>query len=94
MSEIFHPLNRRVLVLPDEKEKKEEKTASGIVLPDTAKEPTKPTGTMMDWAPDCEMEHNSKMRVMYNLYGYDEIELEGKKYHLLPETDLIGYYAG
>jgi len=86
---MIKPLNNRVLVLPDEAETK---TASGIIIPETAKE--KPgKGTVIVTAKGTEevpMDVNPGDRVMYGKYAGSEVELEGKTYLMVRQDDIIG----
>jgi co-chaperonin GroES (HSP10) len=86
----FVPLNKRVVIRPDKVDKVTARP-SGIVLT-APNDDGKPTGTLLSWSEDCEMPHESGVRLMYNLYGYDRITEDGEELHVLPEADLIGYY--
>jgi chaperonin GroES len=89
----IRPLADRVLVEPVEKE---ETTASGIVLPETAKE--KPQegvvlavgpGRLMDDGTRAPMEVKVKDRVLYAKYGGTELKRDDKKYLILGEKDIL-----
>ena len=82
------PLADRVLILPDVAE---EKSAGGIILPDSAKE--KPlrgkvvaTGT---GTKDEEMVVKAGDTVLYGKYAGTEIELEGEKYLIMRQSDIL-----
>ncbi|HMS67813.1 MAG TPA: co-chaperone GroES [Saprospiraceae bacterium] len=82
------PINDRVVVKPADAE---EKTAGGIILPDTAKEkPQK--GTVVAVGPGKE---GSKMTVkkgdtvLYGKYAGQEISYEGKDYLIMREDDIL-----
>lgn len=89
----LRPLDDRVIV---EQSEAEEKTAGGIVLPDTAKEkPTRGTvmavgpGKMLDTgnrAPMCVKVGNT---VLYGKYAGTEVDVSGKKYYVLRENDIL-----
>jgi chaperonin GroES len=88
------PLADRVVVRQHEAE---EKTASGIVLPDTAKEkPTK--GKVIAVGPgkqdDSGKRHEVACRVgdtvVYGKYSGTEVEVDGTKFVILRESDLLG----
>lgn len=88
------PLADRVIVKPSEAE---EKTKSGIYLPDAAKE--KPTlGKVIAVGPGKVDEKGKRMElsvrngdtVYYGKYSGTEVEVEGTKYVILRETDLLG----
>ncbi|MFY7862029.1 MAG: co-chaperone GroES [Chitinophagales bacterium] len=82
------PLADRVLVLPAEAE---EKTASGIIIPDTAKE--KPQrGTVVAAGPGKVDEPTTVKvgdTVLYGKYSGTEIQVEGKDYLMMRESDIF-----
>ena len=87
------PLGDRLIVEPIEQE---EMTASGIVLPETAKE--KPMqGKVLAIGPGARKEDGSRIAmdvstgdtVLYAKYGGIEVKLENKKYLILKETDVL-----
>jgi chaperonin GroES len=88
MSVKIKPLADRVLVLPMEAE---EKTASGIYIPDTAKEkPQK--GTVIAVGPgtkDVTMEVKVKDVVLYGKYAGTEINVGGKDYLMMKQSDIL-----
>lgn len=88
------PLNDRVLVIRMEKE---EKTAGGIVIPDTAKE--KPQeGRVVAVGPgkwdDCgnriSLEVKEGDRVVFGKYAGTEIKIDGEKHIFMREDDILG----
>jgi chaperonin GroES len=89
MSVSFKPLADRVLV---ETAPAEEKTASGIFIPDSAKE--KPLqGTIVavgNGKKDEPMTVKVGDKVMYGQYSGQEISLDGKKYLIMKEADIFG----
>ena len=82
------PLHDRVIVKPAAAE---EKTAGGIIIPDTAKE--KPQrGTIIAAGPgkkDEPMTVKSGDTVLYGKYAGTEISLEGEDYLIMRESDLL-----
>ena len=82
------PLADRVLVKPAEAE---EKTASGIINPDSAKE--KPLKGEIIAAgkgtKDEEMVLKPGDHVLYGKYAGTEIELEGTKYLIMRQSDVL-----
>lgn len=89
MSEVkIKPLADRVLVEPKEAE---EKTASGIFIPDTAKE--KPQRGKVIAAgigtKDVTMEVKVGDEVLYGKYAGTEISLEGKDYLIMKQSDIL-----
>ncbi|MFN3272071.1 MAG: co-chaperone GroES [Cloacibacterium caeni] len=89
MSVNFKPLADRVLVEPVQAETK---TASGIIIPDTAKE--KPQeGTVVAVGPGKKDEPTTVKvgdRVLYGKYAGSELKLDGKDYLIVRESDLLG----
>lgn len=82
------PLADRVLVKPAEAE---EKTASGIIIPDSAKE--KPLKGEIIAAgkgtKDEEMVLKPGDHVLYGKYAGTEIELEGTKFLIMRQSDVL-----
>ncbi len=89
MSTTFKPLADRVLI---ETVAAEEKTASGIFIPDTAKE--KPLqGTVVavgNGKVDEPMTVKVGDSVIYGQYSGTEIKLDNKKYLIMKEADIYG----
>jgi chaperonin GroES len=93
MSISLKPLGNRVVVEPIEQE---EMTASGIVLPETAKEkPQK--GTVLAVGPGDRDEDGNRIpmdvkegdTVLFAKYSGTEIKMDGKKLLILRESDLL-----
>lgn len=89
MSTTFKPLADRVLIEPAPAE---QVTASGIIIPDTAKE--KPLrGTVIaagNGKKDEPMSVNVGDTVMYGQYSGTEIKMDGKTYLIMRESDIYG----
>lgn len=92
------PLEDRVLVKPIESESK---TASGLYLPETAKE--KPVrgeviavgpGKRLDNGKRAEMSVKEGDQVVYGKYAGTEVEIEGVKHLILRESELLGVIGG
>ena len=97
MAAALQPLADRVLVQPIEQE---EKTKSGIFLPDTAKE--KPQegkvlavgpGKMSDDGTRIEMDVKVGDTVLYAKYGGTEIKVDGEDLMILRESDILAKKA-
>jgi chaperonin GroES len=88
MAVSIKPLADRVLVEPKEAE---EKTASGLYIPNTAKE--KPQrGTVVAAGPgkkDEPMEVKSGDEVLYGKYSGTEVTVEGKDYLIMRVSDIL-----
>jgi chaperonin GroES len=89
----LRPLADRLVVEPIERE---EMTASGIYVPETAKE--KPQegkvlavgpGRRDDKGDRIPMDVNEGDRVLYAKYGGTEVRLDDKKYLILKESDVL-----
>jgi len=82
------PLADRVLVQPMEAESK---TASGLIIPDTAKEkPQK--GTVVAAGPgtkDEEMQVKQGDVVLYGKYSGTEINVDGTDYLMMRQSDIL-----
>jgi chaperonin GroES len=81
----LQPVNQNVLL---EYEEKEEKTAGGIIIPDTAKEKPK-TAKVLGMSQIDNAEISVGDTVFFKSFGGNEIELEGKTYLLLPYADIL-----
>ena len=89
------PLGDRVIVKPLSAEEMGTTTASGIIIPDTAKE--KPEqGTVIAVGPG-KFENGSRIpvsvsvgdRVMFSKYGFDEIKVQGVTYYVIAEGSIL-----
>lgn len=85
----FKPLADRVLVEPAAAE---EKTASGLYIPDTAKE--KPQRGIIvaigTGKPDEPITVKEGDTVLYGKYSGTEISIDGTDYLIMKETDIYG----
>ena len=82
------PLADRVLVVPAPAE---EKTIGGIIIPDTAKEkPLKGEVVAVgNGTKDEEMVVKVGDTVLYGKYAGTELELEGNKYLIMRQSDIL-----
>ena len=94
----LRPLEDRVVVEPKEAE---ERTAGGIVLPDTAKE--KPQrgkvlsvgpGKLLDSGERGALSVKVGDEVIYGKYAGSEIEVEGQDVKILRESDILAKVVG
>ena len=90
----FRPLHDRVLI---ESLESEEKTAGGIIIPDTAKE--KPQeGKVIAVGPGAKSEDGKTIpmdvkvgdRVLFGKWSGTEIKIDGKEYSIMKESDIMG----
>jgi len=91
MSVTFKPLADRVIIEPAPVE---QKTASGIFIPDTAKE--KPLqGTIVavgSGKKDEPMSLKPGDSVLYGQYAGTEIKIDGKNFLIMRESDVYGIF--
>ncbi|GMV82958.1 MAG: 10 kDa chaperonin [Planctomycetota bacterium] len=87
------PLGDKVLV---KRLEAEEKTAGGIVLPDTAKEKPKEgkiialgSGKTLDDGSRGEFQVKKGDRVLFSSYAGTEVKIDGEEYLLMPEEDIL-----
>ncbi|NSW45151.1 MAG: co-chaperone GroES [Bacteroidales bacterium] len=80
-------INQQVIIDLSEQQK-EQRTASGIIIPDTAKE--KPNmGKIINMSTIENAEVKVGDTVIYKAYSGTEVEFEGKKYLFLPYGDIL-----
>lgn len=85
----FKPLADRVLVEPAAAE---EKTASGIIIPDTAKEKPQKGAIVAVGTGKKDEPLNVKVgdQVLYGKYSGTEITIDGAEYLIMKESDIYG----
>ncbi len=90
---MLKPLGDRVVI---ELVEAEEKTASGIVLPDTAKEKPQEgkvvavgTGRVLDSGERVAVEVKPGDRIIFSKYAGTEVKYDGKEYLILRESDIL-----
>ena len=90
----IRPLNDRILV---KRLEEEEKTAGGIIIPDSAKE--KPAegeiiavgpGKLNDAGERVAMDVKAGDRVLFSKYGGTDVKLDGEDYLIMREDDILG----
>ena len=86
------PLSDRVLIAPAAAE---EKTVGGIIIPDTAKEkPLKGQVVAVgNGTKDEEMVLKVGDTVLYGKYSGTELEVEGEKYLIMRQSDVLAVLA-
>lgn len=90
----FKPLSNHLFIEPIEEENK---TKSGIVLPETAEKEKPIRGKIISVGPGKLNEKGERIPmsvkvgdiVLFKKYGPDEIELDGKKYLVGDEDDIL-----
>ncbi|AND37900.1 co-chaperone GroES [Cytobacillus firmus] len=90
---MLKPLGDRIII---ELVETEEKTASGIVLPDTAKEKPQEgkvvavgTGRVLENGERVALEVADGDRIIFSKYAGTEVKYEGKEYLILRENDIL-----
>lgn len=90
---MLKPLGERIIIEPVEKE---EKTTSGIVLPDSAKEKPQEgrvvavgSGRLTDQGERVALEVSEGDSVIFSKYAGTEVKYEGKEYLILREDDVL-----
>ena len=81
----IQPLGQRVLVKPLEQETR---TASGIILPETAKEKPQ-TGLVVAVGDDEDIKLKVDDRVLFAKYTGAEFKFEGVDYLLIEQNDIL-----
>jgi chaperonin GroES len=89
---MFKPLGDRILVKPG---KTEDKTKSGIYIPDTAKEQRAEgevvaIGTGLKEGKKYEFSVKVGDKVIFSKYAGDEIKIEGKEFKVMKEEEVYG----
>jgi len=94
MAKGIKPLGDRILV---KRVEAEEKTAGGIVLPDTAKEKPKEgeviavgSGKVLDNGKRVEFQVSKGDRIIFSSYAGTEVKVEGEEYLIMREEDVLG----
>ncbi len=89
----IRPLGDKVLV---KRLEAEEKTAGGIVLPDTAKEKPKRgviqavgEGKLLDSGKRGELQVSKGDEVLFTSYAGTEIKIDGEEYIIMGEEDIL-----
>ena len=94
----FRPLHDRVLV---RRVTAEEKTAGGIIIPDTAKEKPQEgevvsvgAGTINDKGEIRPLDVKAGDRILFGKWSGTEIKLDGVEYLIMKESDIMGIVEG
>jgi chaperonin GroES len=90
----FRPLHDRVLVRRIEAE---EKTAGGIIIPDTAKEKPQEgevvavgSGTRADDGKITPLDVKSGDRILFGKWSGTEVKVDGEELLIMKESDILG----
>lgn len=92
------PLADRVVVRPLTEKEAGTKSASGIIIPDSAKQEKPEQGVVVavgagKWNEDADkrvaMEVKVGDQVMFSKYGFDEVKVNGKDYYVVSESSIL-----
>lgn len=98
----IRPLNDKVIVRPLTQDEEGTTSASGIIIPDSAKKEKPEQGIVIAVGPGKFDEDGEKRipldvsvgdRVVFSKYGYDEVKYEGKEYFIVAEASILGVFT-
>lgn len=88
------PLGDRIIV---KRLAEEEKTKSGIIIPDTAKEKPQEgevvavgNGKILDNGQKVQLEVKAGDKIIFGKYAGSEIKIDGEEYLIMREEDVLG----
>jgi len=90
-----HPLGDRVLVRPEDSA--DEKSPSGIIIPDTARKEKPERGEVVaigegkrtDKGDIIAMRVKVGDTIMFSKYGFDEVKIDDKDYYIVAESNIL-----
>lgn len=90
----IRPLGDKLIV---KRVESQEKTAGGIVLPDSAKEKPKRgivmavgDGRLLDDGSRSDMQVKKNEEVLFTSYAGTEVKIDGEEYLIMDESDILG----
>lgn len=94
----FKPIGDRILVKPEGSE--DEKTPSGIFIPDTARKEKPERGLVIAVGPGKRGDDNELIpvavkvgdEVMFSKYGFDEVTINDEEYYVVSESNILGTF--
>ncbi len=98
----IRPLGDRVVVRPLTEAEAGTVSASGIIIPDTAKKEKPEQGVVVavgagKWNEDGDqrlaMDVKVGDKVVFSKYGYDEVKVDGKEYFIVSESSILGVFT-
>ena len=98
----INPLGDRVVVRPLTEEELGTVSASGIIIPDTAKKEKPAQGVVVavgegKWNEDGDarlaMSVKEGDKIVFSMYGYDEVKVEDKEYFIVSESSILGIFT-
>lgn len=98
----IRPLGDRVIVRPLTDAEAGTLSASGIIIPDSAKKEKPEQGIVIavgngKWNEDGDkriaMEVKVGDKVIFSKYGFDEVKIAGKEYFIVGEASILGIFT-
>ncbi len=98
----IRPLGDRVVVRPLTEVEAGAVSASGIIIPETAKKEKPEQGVVVavgagKWNEDGDarlaMDVAVGDRVVFSKYGFDEVKVDGKEYFIVSESSILGIFT-
>lgn len=91
----IRPIGDRVVVKPETEDEK--KTASGIIIPDTAHKEKPERGKVVAVGEGHRTEKGDVLplrvkigdNVMFSKYGFDEIKIDDEEYYIISESNIL-----
>ena len=91
----IRPLGDRVVVRPEDSA--DEKSPSGIIIPDTARKEKPERGIVVATGPGKRGDDNEVIpvsvkvgdTVMFSKYGFDEVKIDEKDYYIVSESNIL-----
>lgn len=91
----IQPLGDRVLVKPEDTS--DEKSPSGIIIPDTARKEKPERGVVVAIGPGRRTDRGEIVpmnvqvgdTIVFSKYGYDEVKIEEEDYYILAESNIL-----
>lgn len=96
------PLGDRVVVRPLTEQESGTMSASGIIIPDTARKEKPEQGIVVavgagKWNEDGDarmaMDVAVGDKVVFSKYGFDEVKIDGKEYFIVSESSILGVFT-
>ena len=98
----IRPLGDRVVVRPLTEVEAGTVSASGIIIPDSAKKEKPEQGVVVavgagKWNEDGDkrmvMDVKVGDKVVFSKYGYDEVKVDGKEFFIVSESSILGIFT-
>lgn len=102
VSSPIKPLADRVVVRPLTEDELGTVSASGIIIPDSAKKEKPEQGIIIAVGPGKRDENSDKRiplevkegdRIIFSKYGYDEVKIDKDEYFIVSEASILGIFV-